>query len=146
LSGGHAWKTDFLTTVRYNDKRSGYGSTSYPDDRPDQLGKYKDNELIADVKKDSRRVFMLRLSKLKDRANYALVQAQKAAETAAFKADVAAARFHQHSVTKYTGRPQKTEPLCLIAHIFKIHRILCILQICFVTYTCNNFIFIDCAK
>jgi len=82
----------FLTIVRYNDKKSGYGSTSYPDGRPEQQGKYRDNVLIADIKKDSRKLFSLRLSRLKDRTNYAVVTAQKAAETAAFKADVAAAR------------------------------------------------------
>jgi len=38
-------------------------------------------------------LLMLRLSKMKDRANYALALAQKAAEAAALKADVAAARF-----------------------------------------------------
>jgi len=62
-------------------------------------GKYKDNVLVVDVKNESRRLFKMRLSKLRDRANCALVQAQKAAETAAFKADVAAARFHNGFVT-----------------------------------------------
>jgi len=89
----------FWLIARYNDKKSGYGSTTYPDDRPEQQGKYRDNVLIADVAKDSRNLFKLRLSKLQDRINYAVVQAEKAAETAALKADVADARFHQHSVT-----------------------------------------------
>jgi len=48
--------------------------------------------LVADVKRDARRLLVLRSWKLKDRASYALVHAQKAAEAAAFKADVAAAR------------------------------------------------------
>ena len=58
---------------------------------------------MADVKKDARRLFKLRLWKLKDRTNYALVHAQKAAETAAFKADIAAARSDQRSVAMYRG-------------------------------------------
>ena len=49
---------------------------------------------MADVSRDSRRrLLTLRTWKLKDRANYAVVHAQKAAETAAFKADIAAARL-----------------------------------------------------
>jgi len=83
----------FGMIVRYNDKKCGYGTTVYPDSQLEQQGKYRDNVLIADTKKDSRRLFMLRLSKLKDRTNYAVVTAHKAAETAAFKADIAAARF-----------------------------------------------------
>ena len=83
------------TIVRYNDKKCGYGLTTYPEGRLEQQGKYKDNVLIADANKDSRRLFTLRLSKIKDRANCALILAQKAAETAALKADVAAARFYQ---------------------------------------------------
>ena len=84
------------TIVRYNDKRTGYGTTTYPEGRPEEQGKYKDNVLTVDLKKDSRKLFMLRTSKVKDRVNYALALAQKAAETAALKADVAAARFCQH--------------------------------------------------
>ena len=87
-------------TARYNDKRSGYGSTNYADGRPEQRGKYRDNLLVADVSNDSRRLhLLLRLSKLKDRVNYAVVHAQKAAETAALKADVADARFRFSELT-----------------------------------------------
>jgi len=80
------------TTVRYNDKRSGFGSTSYSDGRPEEQGRYKNNVLVEEIKKDAP-LFAMRFGKLQDFTNYAVAEAEKAAETAALKADVASARF-----------------------------------------------------
>lgn len=80
---------------RSDDKRSGYGLTTFPDGQTIERGKYKDNVIVkTDIGvSGTRRLFDFRLSKLKDRIEAGILHAQKSAEIATQKSDIAVSRY-----------------------------------------------------
>lgn len=73
----------------YNNKKFGYGVTTFKDGTKEE-GKYKNNVLISSGKKT--KLFLIRSSKLKERVENAVVAAQRAAQIALQKADIAISR------------------------------------------------------
>lgn len=74
----------------YNNKKNGYGVTSFRDGTKEE-GKYRNNVLVADKRKTTR-LFMIRSSKVREKVEIALNNANKAANTAQQKAEIAMAR------------------------------------------------------
>ncbi|XP_052823346.1 junctophilin-1 [Octopus bimaculoides] len=74
----------------YNNKKYGYGVTTFKDGAREE-GKYKNNILISSGKKN--KLFLIRTSKLRERVDNALVSAQRAAQIALQKADIAITRM-----------------------------------------------------
>ena len=73
----------------YNNKKYGYGVTTFKDGSKEE-GKYKNNVLISSGKKS--KLFLIRSSKLRDRVDNAVAAAQRAAQIAHQKADIAISR------------------------------------------------------
>ena len=73
----------------YNNKKHGYGVTTFKDGAKEE-GKYKNNVLILSSKKT--RLFLIRSSKLRDQLENSATTAQRAAEVALQKADIAVSR------------------------------------------------------
>ena len=73
----------------YNNKKFGYGVTTFKDGTREE-GKYKNNVLISSGKKS--KLFLIRSSKLKERVENAVSAAQRAAQIALQKADIAISR------------------------------------------------------
>ena len=73
----------------YNNKKYGYGVTTFKDGVKEE-GKYKNNLLISSGKKS--KLFLLRSSKLRERVDNAVSAAQRAAQIALQKADIAISR------------------------------------------------------
>ena len=73
----------------YNNKKFGYGITTFKDGGVEE-GKYKNNVLISSGKKS--KLFLIRSSKLKERVDNAVMAAQRAAQIALQKADIAISR------------------------------------------------------
>ncbi|XP_050398291.1 junctophilin-1 isoform X2 [Patella vulgata] len=74
----------------YNNKKYGYGVTNFKDGTKEE-GKYKNNVLISSGKKN--KLFLIRTSKLRERVDNALLSAQRAAQIALQKADIAITRM-----------------------------------------------------
>lgn len=74
----------------YNNKKYGYGVTTFKDGTREE-GKYKNNLLISSGKKN--KLFLIRTSKLRERVDNAVVSAQRAAQIALQKADIAITRM-----------------------------------------------------
>lgn len=74
----------------YNNKKYGYGVTTFKDGTKEE-GKYKNNTLISSGKKS--KLFLIRSSKLRERVDNAVAAAQRAAQIAQQKADIAMSRF-----------------------------------------------------
>lgn len=74
----------------YNNKKYGYGCTTFKDGQIEE-GKYKNNVLISSGKKS--KLFLLRSSKLRERVDNAVAAAQRAAQIAHQKADIAISRM-----------------------------------------------------
>jgi junctophilin len=73
----------------YNNKKYGYGVTTFKDGTREE-GKYKNNVLISSGKKH--KLFLIRTSKLRERVDNAVLSAQRAAQIALQKADIAITR------------------------------------------------------
>ena len=73
----------------YNNKKFGYGVTTFRDGAREE-GKYKNNVLISSGKKS--KLFLIRSSKLRERVDNAVSAAQRAAQIALQKADIAISR------------------------------------------------------
>lgn len=73
----------------YNNKKYGYGVTTFKDGTKEE-GKYKNNVLISSGKKN--KLFLIRTSKLRERVDNAVLSAQRSAQIALQKADVAITR------------------------------------------------------
>ena len=73
----------------YNNKKYGYGVTTFKDGTKEE-GKYKNNVLISSGKKN--KLFLIRSSKLRERVDNAVTAAQRAAQIALQKADIAISR------------------------------------------------------
>lgn len=73
----------------YNNKKYGYGVTTFKDNTKEE-GKYKNNVLISSGKKS--KFFLLRSSKLREGVDNAVTAAQKTAQIALQKADIANSR------------------------------------------------------
>lgn len=73
----------------YNNKKHGYGVTTHKDGTKEE-GKWKNNVLIASGKKS--KIFLIRSSKLRERVENAVTAAQRAAQIALQKADIANSR------------------------------------------------------
>ena len=73
----------------YNNKKYGYGITTFKDGSKEE-GKYKNNLLISSGKKS--KLFLIRSSKLRERVDNAVAAAQRAAQIAHQKADIAISR------------------------------------------------------
>jgi junctophilin len=74
----------------YNNKKFGYGVTTFKDGMQEE-GKYKNNVLISSGKKS--KLFLIRSSKLRERVDNAVTAAQRAAQIALQKADIAISRM-----------------------------------------------------
>ncbi|KAL3860432.1 hypothetical protein ACJMK2_010556 [Sinanodonta woodiana] len=74
----------------YNNKKYGYGVTTHKDGTKEE-GKYKNNILISSGKKN--RLFLIRTSKLRERIDNSVLSAQRAAQIALQKADIAITRM-----------------------------------------------------
>ncbi|XP_064640470.1 junctophilin-1-like isoform X1 [Lineus longissimus] len=74
----------------YNNKKYGYGVTTFKDGAREE-GKYKNNILISSGKKN--KIFLIRSSKLRERIDNAVANAQRAAQVALQKADTAISRM-----------------------------------------------------
>lgn len=74
----------------FNNKKYGYGVTTFKDGTREE-GKYKNNVLISSGKKH--KLFLIRTSKLKERVENAVVSAQRGAQIALQKADIALTRM-----------------------------------------------------
>ena len=73
----------------YNNKKYGYGVTTFKDGTKEE-GKYKNNVLISSGKKS--KLFLIRSSKMRERVDNAVTAAQRAAQIAHQKADIAITR------------------------------------------------------
>ena len=73
----------------YNNKKHGYGVTTHKDGSKEE-GKWKNNVLISSGKKS--KLFLIRSSKLRERVDNAVTAAQRAAQIALQKADIANSR------------------------------------------------------
>ncbi|CAG2227910.1 JPH [Mytilus edulis] len=73
-----------------NNKKYGYGVTTFKDGTREE-GKYKNNVLISSGKKN--KLFLIRTSKLRERVDNAVLSAQRAAQIALQKADIAITRM-----------------------------------------------------
>ena len=73
----------------FNNKKYGHGVTTFKDGSKEE-GKYKNNVLISSGKKG--KLFMMRSSKMRERVDTAVQAAQRAAQIAAQKADIAISR------------------------------------------------------
>jgi len=73
----------------YNNKKYGYGTTTFKDGRKEE-GKYKNNVLISSGHRN--RLMVLQKSKMRDRVDTATIAAQRAAQLAMQKADIAVSR------------------------------------------------------
>ncbi|BFZ19616.1 hypothetical protein BsWGS_22655 [Bradybaena similaris] len=74
----------------YNNRKYGYGLTTFKDGSKEE-GKYKNNVLISSGKKN--KLFLIRTSKLRERVDSAVLSAQRAAQIALQKADIAITRM-----------------------------------------------------
>ncbi|CAL1538577.1 unnamed protein product [Lymnaea stagnalis] len=74
----------------YNNRKYGYGVTTFKDATREE-GKYKNNVLISSGKKN--KLFLIRTSKLRERVDNAVLSAQRAAQIALQKADIAITRM-----------------------------------------------------
>jgi junctophilin len=74
----------------YNNKKHGYGVTTHRDGTREE-GKWKNNALISSGKKS--KIFIIRSSKLRERVDNAVTAAQRAAQIALQKADIANSRY-----------------------------------------------------
>uniref|UniRef100_A0A0B7ABV3 Junctophilin n=1 Tax=Arion vulgaris TaxID=1028688 RepID=A0A0B7ABV3_9EUPU len=74
----------------YNNRKYGYGITTFKDSTREE-GKYKNNVLISSGKKN--KLFLIRTSKLRERVDSAALSAQRAAQIALQKADIAITRM-----------------------------------------------------
>lgn len=74
----------------YNNRKYGYGVTTFKDGVREE-GKYKNNVLISSGKKN--KLFLIRTSKLRERVDNAVLSAQRAAQIALQKADIAITRM-----------------------------------------------------
>jgi len=74
----------------YNNTKYGYGVTTFKDGTKED-GKYKNNVLISSGKKA--KLFLIRTSKLRERVDNAVAAAQRAAQIAHQKADIAISRM-----------------------------------------------------
>ncbi|XP_035827470.1 junctophilin-1 isoform X2 [Aplysia californica] len=74
----------------YNNRKYGYGVTTFKDGTREE-GKYKNNVLISSGKKN--KLFLIRTSKLRERVDNAVLSAQRAAQIALQKADIAITRM-----------------------------------------------------
>lgn len=74
----------------YNNTKYGYGVTTFKDGTKEE-GKYKNNVLISSGKKA--KLFLIRTSKLRERVDTAVAAAQRAAQIAHQKADIAISRM-----------------------------------------------------
>lgn len=73
----------------YNNRKYGYGVTTFKDGTKEE-GKYKNNVIISSGKKN--KLFLIRTSKLRERVDNAVLSAQRAAQIALQKADIAITR------------------------------------------------------
>lgn len=73
----------------YNNKKYGYGVTTFKDGAKED-GKYKNNILISSSHRS--KLMVLQKSKIRDRIDTAMVAAQRAAQLAMQKADIAVSR------------------------------------------------------
>ncbi|KAI0983213.1 hypothetical protein GJ496_003279 [Pomphorhynchus laevis] len=73
-----------------NNKRNGYGVTTFPDGTREE-GKYKDNTLVTNKQRFSK-IWVMRSSKLRQRAIFAANNAISAAQSAHQKAEIAVSR------------------------------------------------------
>ncbi|KAK3085576.1 hypothetical protein FSP39_005580 [Pinctada imbricata] len=74
----------------FNNKKYGYGVTTFKDGAREE-GKYKNNVLISSGKKN--KLFLIRTSKLRERVDNAVLSAQRGAQIALQKADIAITRM-----------------------------------------------------
>ncbi|KAL8590620.1 hypothetical protein ACOMHN_011056 [Nucella lapillus] len=74
----------------YNNRKYGYGVTTLKDGTKEE-GKYKNNVIISSGKKN--KLFLIRTSKLRERVDNAVMSAQRAAQIALQKADIAITRM-----------------------------------------------------
>lgn len=74
----------------FNNKKYGYGVTTFKEGTKEE-GKYKNNVLISSGKKT--KLFLIRTSKLRERIDNAVVSAQRGAQIALQKADIAITRY-----------------------------------------------------
>ena len=74
----------------YNNKKHGYGVTTFKDGSREE-GKYRNNVLISSGKKN--KLFLIRTSKLRERVDNSVLSAQRAAQIALQKADIAITRY-----------------------------------------------------
>ncbi|XP_076470552.1 junctophilin-1-like isoform X2 [Babylonia areolata] len=74
----------------YNNRKYGYGVTTFKDGTKEE-GKYKNNVIISSGKKN--KLFLIRTSKLRERVDNAVLSAQRAAQIALQKADIAITRM-----------------------------------------------------
>lgn len=74
----------------FNNKKYGNGVTTFKDGTREE-GKYKNNVLISSGKKN--KLFLIRTSKLRERVDNAVLSAQRAAQVALQKADIAITRM-----------------------------------------------------
>ncbi|XP_074645047.1 LOW QUALITY PROTEIN: junctophilin-1-like [Tubulanus polymorphus] len=91
----------------YNNKKYGYGVTSFKDGAKEE-GKYKNNILISSGKKN--KLFLIRSSKLRERIDNAVANAQRAAQIAIQKADIAISRM-----ANARAKAEQAEQFALIA-------------------------------
>ena len=73
----------------FNNKKYGYGVTTFKEGTKEE-GKYKNNVLISSGKKT--KLFLIRTSKLRERIDNAVLSAQRGAQIALQKADIAITR------------------------------------------------------
>ncbi|CAH1780099.1 unnamed protein product [Owenia fusiformis] len=74
----------------FNNKKHGYGVTSFKDGTREE-GKYKNNVLISSGKKT--KLILIRSNKLRERVDSSVMAAQRAAQIAMQKADIAVSRM-----------------------------------------------------
>ncbi|XP_076449568.1 junctophilin-1-like [Babylonia areolata] len=74
----------------YNNRKYGYGMTTFKDGTREE-GKYKNNVLISSGGKS--KLFLVRTSKMRERVDSAVLAAQRAAQIALLKADIAITRM-----------------------------------------------------